>query len=336
MNSIEQAQRRTALVAESLRQLEAAKASNAGLPEPSLPEFRTIHLPQQGMDVAYRDIPARGDAEGADGRTFLLLHGLGGSSANWESVVEKVSQHGRVVIPDLPGFGRTEVTAEHADVQSLVASIAEFLRCLGITRVVIAGNSMGGLIAALLAGDEDLLAQIGVIVERVVLIDPVLPIDWRNPPAPMVMATFSMYRLRPLARLVVPWYAGRIGLERMGIDGVVGQTSKPLRVPKWVVRRAVEETFAHSEREHAVATLVSAASSLTSLSMKPSYRAKLARLRGNVTLLHGEQDRMVQVSAARKIAQAHPHWRYVEARDVGHVPMFEVADWVAWEVVQEA
>jgi pimeloyl-ACP methyl ester carboxylesterase len=41
----------------------------------------------------------------------------------------------------------------------------------------------------------------------------------------------------------------------------------------------------------------------------------------------------VQVAAARETARAHPHWRYTELPDVGHVPQLQVPDRVAKELL---
>jgi len=52
-----------------------------------------------------------------------------------------------------------------------------------------------------------------------------------------------------------------------------------------------------------------------------------------VLLMQGDRDRLVPVTAARAIAEAHPHWTYVELADVGHVPQLQVPDRVAAEVL---
>ena len=46
--------------------------------------------------------------DGPPGRTFVLVHGLGGSLLSWLAVAPGLARHGRVLAMDLPGFGRTE------------------------------------------------------------------------------------------------------------------------------------------------------------------------------------------------------------------------------------
>ena len=55
-----------------------------------------------------------------------------------------------------------------------------------------------------------------------------------------------------------------------------------------------------------------------------------------VTLVHGERDRLVPVSAARRIAARHPAWTFLEGPGLGHVPIYEAAGWVARCIVGAA
>ena len=324
------------LVAESLRELERAKAVGADLPQPDLPEPSSLHLPKCGVTVHFHDT-----GEHPSGRTFLLIHGLGGTMANWETVIGDLREQGRIIAPDLPGFGRTQAPAASAHVELLTDAVAELLAKLGVKSVEVAGNSMGGMIAVLLASrlqnpGQSAGSSPGGTVElrRLVLIDAVLPTNARHRPRPLVAATFGLYLCGPLARRVVPWYVNRIGLERLAIDGVVAQVAQPLRVPKWAVRRCVEETRIHADMPDAVGALVEAAGSLVRAGFGRTYRRQLDALACTVTVLHGEKDGMVPIGAARATAARYPAWRFVEAPDVGHVPMYEVGPWVAWEISQ--
>ena len=50
-------------------------------------------------------------------------------------------------------------------------------------------------------------------------------------------------------------------------------------------------------------------------------------------LLHGDEDRLVPVAAARAAAKANPAWRFEVAEDVGHVPQLEVPEWTAGHIL---
>ena len=52
-----------------------------------------------------------------------------------------------------------------------------------------------------------------------------------------------------------------------------------------------------------------------------------------VLLLHGDQDRLVPIAAARATAAANPTWSFEVARGVGHVPQLEVPEWTTGQTL---
>jgi pimeloyl-ACP methyl ester carboxylesterase len=91
------------------------------------------------------------ERHGAGGPVLLLLHGAGANGAAWAPVVERLQATwpGRILVPDLCGHGRSPRTAAYglgrhaADVAELLAADDE---------IYVAGHSMGGAIALILAG----------------------------------------------------------------------------------------------------------------------------------------------------------------------------------------
>jgi pimeloyl-ACP methyl ester carboxylesterase len=89
------------------------------------------------------------------------------------------------------------------------------------------------------------------------------------------------------------------------------------------------------------AFLTTARSLLRTLASPRALAAELDRIQAPVLHLHGDQDKLVPVAAARKLASSRsgraPRWRYVELQGVGHVPQFEapqrtadlLLDWLA-------
>ena len=86
----------------------------------------------------------------ADAEVLLLVHGFGGNKDNWTRFSKYLTGRFRVIAPDLPGFG---YSAPHADWDySLLpqcSRVNDFARALGLQQFHIAGNSMGGHLAAL-------------------------------------------------------------------------------------------------------------------------------------------------------------------------------------------
>ena len=86
--------------------------------------------------------------EGGSGAPLVLVHGFGADKDNFTRVARLLVPHYRVIVPDLVGFGES---AHRADVDYHYAAQAErlraFVHALGLSRIDLGGNSMGGGIA---------------------------------------------------------------------------------------------------------------------------------------------------------------------------------------------
>ena len=134
-----------------------------------------------GGPVHVADLGGRGDGEGP---TIVCLHGLGGSHLNWLAVAPGLAELGRVVAVDLVGHGRTPAAGRLPDLAGHVAVATGVLDALGAGPVTLVGNSMGGLVAALVASERPEL------VDRLVLVDPALPATMPAIPHPRIVANF--------------------------------------------------------------------------------------------------------------------------------------------------
>ncbi len=79
-----------------------------------------------------------------EGQTFLLLHGLFGALSNWEKVVQKFSQHYRIIIPMLPIY---TLPIKKSGVEGVTEFVTEFVNAFELTNMVVMGNSLGGHVA---------------------------------------------------------------------------------------------------------------------------------------------------------------------------------------------
>lgn len=95
---------------------------------------RTVHYRHaqaDGLRFFYRDA---GDPQAP---VLLLLHGFPTSSHQFRNVIPQLAAHFRVIAPDLPGFGFTEVPAERGyryTFDNLAKSLEAFVDELGLTR----------------------------------------------------------------------------------------------------------------------------------------------------------------------------------------------------------
>lgn len=96
---------------------------------------------------------------GSGERCFVLVHGMGGRWQHWLETIPTLASHGRVLAVDLPGFGRSEQSAAKPSLDGFADAAAELVRQLGVGPVVLAGHSMGGLIAVRFAARHPDLAE---------------------------------------------------------------------------------------------------------------------------------------------------------------------------------
>ena len=90
---------------------------------------------------------------GRRGTPLVLIHGLGSSAETWAALMHLLSKEYLVYAPDLPGFGRTPMAPEGANIKTYVLYLERFLNVLGYPRVTLVGNSLGGWIATRFAVD---------------------------------------------------------------------------------------------------------------------------------------------------------------------------------------
>lgn len=97
--------------------------------------------------------------------TCICLHGVAGTSRSWIPLLNHFPESPRVLIVDLPGFGKSHTTQSVSDyLQFWVSALHDFVRHLGITRARWLGHSLGAFIAIALAHAHPQLVQTLVLI----------------------------------------------------------------------------------------------------------------------------------------------------------------------------
>jgi pimeloyl-ACP methyl ester carboxylesterase len=87
-----------------------------------------------------------------DGPPLVLLHGYGGSNANWLLAARYLTGNFRLIVPDLPGWGEsTRLPDADYGYAAQVDRLHGFVDALDLGQIALAGHSMGGAIAGLYA-----------------------------------------------------------------------------------------------------------------------------------------------------------------------------------------
>ncbi|MCW2143184.1 Pimeloyl-ACP methyl ester carboxylesterase [Actinoplanes cyaneus] len=119
--------------------------SRTGYPAPIdyIPAM-TTRLDLPGVTVAYRTAGDPGNPP------MVLLHGLGDSHADWETVLPDLSETHHVYALDLRGHGASSHPGTYS-FELMRDDVLAFLDATGIDRAVLVGHSMGAVVATLLA-----------------------------------------------------------------------------------------------------------------------------------------------------------------------------------------
>ncbi len=112
--------------------------------------------PEIGETVVAAGLRTNYHDHGTGGATpVLLLHGSGPGVtawANWRLTIPELAKNGRVLAPDIVGFGYTErPQGQRYDLSFWLSHLVGFLDALGLERVSLVGNSFGGALALAMA-----------------------------------------------------------------------------------------------------------------------------------------------------------------------------------------
>lgn len=86
-----------------------------------------------------------------DAPVLVLLHGFGGSGHHFDPVLGSLTSKARVVLPDLPGHGRSYDVSGSRHPRAAAEAVLKTMDAQGCERFHLAGFSMGGAVACLTA-----------------------------------------------------------------------------------------------------------------------------------------------------------------------------------------
>lgn len=235
------------------------------------------------------------------GPSLILLHGLGSSIYSWSEVFDGLARQHDVVAVDLPGFGSSDQPEDLA-FSRLPRAVLGIMDRLGLEKASLAGNSLGGAVAIVVAAERP------ERVERLVLIGSA-GFNLAPERRPAILRLVTMVPGLFLERLPIRRVLTRRGLRHVFLDA--GK----------VTEERVEEYAAPMLRPGAARSLHSLLTS--SSSELDHFEELLARVRSPTLILWGREDRWVPVADADKFGAAMPGSRTIVLKRCGHLPQEE-------------
>ncbi len=245
------------------------------------------------------------------GVPVLLLHGVNGSLHVWEPWVDRLRQRYRVISVDLPPWGLSgPLPGAGYDGPEMTRLLGALLDELAIGPAIVIGHSLGGYYAAYLAAHEPARVQALVLVAPAGYPQAAPP--WLHLAALPVVGEVSQWILpRPLVRLAMS-----------------SLYAQPQRLDEASVQRQYDLMRAPDNRGHARDVL----------RMLLAYRDRqphwVSRIEQPTLLLWGEQDGWIPIEQAGRWLDDLNSARLVRYPDAGHVPMEELAERSAADLLE--
>ncbi|MGH8950269.1 MAG: alpha/beta fold hydrolase [Acidimicrobiia bacterium] len=254
---------------------------------------------------------------GGSGPDLILVHGLGGSTTNWDAVAPALTRSGHVRAFDLPGFGLTPPRADFRLDTHCDSAIAYLETIVG--PVTLIGNSTGGLLSEMIA------ARRPDLVERLVLASPATPPSFPDPRLHWPTVIRLAIQATPLlGELYGRHFVRNNTPEELVKKSLAMITHKPGRVPMALI----EETRAMARirkglpwAEYATART---ASSIAALYAKRSvFVTMIKAIEAPTLVVQGISDHIVSPTAVEWLCSLQPEWELVQMEDTGHTPQMD-------------
>jgi pimeloyl-ACP methyl ester carboxylesterase len=233
--------------------------------------------------------------EAGEGPPVVLLHGQGGWAGMWLPVIPDLVKTHRVVAPDLPGLGASEMPDGPPDAARVLAWLGELVDQTCATPPVLVGVSLGASIGARFAiAHPDRLSRLVLVGAG--------SLD-RFRPAPGVVLAMIRFVARPNER------TQRGFLRQIAVD--------PARVRALMGQRWAASQPYTLDRPRTPSVRAANRRLLRELGTKPIPPQDLARITVPTSLILGRHDRVMRLRIA-EAASARYGWPLHVIENAGH------------------
>jgi 3-oxoadipate enol-lactonase len=231
-------------------------------------------------------------AQSGQGPALFLFHSLLADRASFDAIVPKLSQSFRVIVPELPGFGRSQaVSGDLADVADRMAEAVK--DAAGGDEVVVLGNGYGGFVALQMAIRHPKIAAKLILADCGAAFSEGGREAFRNMAAASRAKGLSVITDVAMRRLFAPEF----------------QEKHP------DLMRDRREAFLRTDPE----VFRAACAALAELDLRP----ELAQVKAPVLVLVGEHDEATPPPMSRELAAGLPNARLKIIPGCAHVPQLQ-------------
>ena len=222
------------------------------------------------------------------GTALMLVHGFPLNHTIWNETAALLEDEARVILPDLPGHGQSPVV-EPVSMELMADGLAAILDALGIEKVVLAGQSMGGYVCLAFARRHpQRLAGLGLVCTQAAADSP----EKRQ------------------ARLAQAEQTLAEGSQRVVESMSAVLTNRP-------------EMAAGMRSLMSTTPAAGMAAALRAMAERAEMSAFLPQISVPALVMAGLADAIIPVERAREMAASLPDAQLVELAGVGHSPMME-------------
>lgn len=259
--------------------------------------------PSQFIDVKGLAVHLRDEGPREDPVPILLLHGTSASLHTWEGWVVALKDRHRVITVDMPGFGLTGPNADgDYSIEAYVQFVIDVMDRLGVQRVVLGGNSLGGQIAWTTAVAHPSR------IERLVLVD-AGGYDFQPGSMPIGFTIAKLPVLNKLMEITLPR-----GMIESSVKSVYGDPSK---VSEELVDRYFELTLREGNR--------AALAERFRQGLRGEKAPLIKTIRQPTLVIWGGKDALIPPAWGEQFAKDIPGSTLAMFPALGHVPQEEDA-----------
>jgi 3-oxoadipate enol-lactonase len=237
------------------------------------------------------------ESHGAGPETILFAHGLLWSGEMFAAQVAAFKQRYRCITFDWRGQGRSEVTRDGYDMETLYADTVALLQALQIARCHFVGLSMGGFIAMRLAARRpDLVAGL-ILIETTA--------------GPEPAENIPRYRM---LNVVARWF---------GLGLVVDRVMPIMFGRKFLADPGRRQERDEWRRRMAANHRIGVTRAVTGVITRQGVYDEIGAITAPTLILAGDQDVATPLDKARRIHAGIPHSRLVIIPGAGHTSTVE-------------